>query len=115
MADTAKKIPDSRTIAKRYENFEQQIKTTGQAVEQRKRLWEALSDYVHAQGGWVISRPGIKEIRIEIPKNSSLPTKLVELGYSPRHINTCTRIQLGKIVPVDVVEISLPTSPLPGK
>jgi hypothetical protein len=107
MADTEKKITDSRIVAKRYENYEQQIKASGQAIEQRKRLWAALSDFIHANGGWVVSRPGVKEVRIEIPKNSPLPVKLSELGYHSRLCSTGTRIHTGAWVSVDVVEITL--------
>jgi hypothetical protein len=33
---------------------------------------------------------------------------LTELGYSPRHLSTGVRIQIGAFLPVDVIEISLP-------
>jgi hypothetical protein len=96
-------------------------------VEQRRLLWEALRDFIHAAGGWVVSLPGLREIRIEAPQGSSLPAKLIELGYSPRICGSSTRITptgtietithhpIGKpitrhhpgIVPVDILEIEL--------
>ena len=50
-------------------------------LEQRRKLWEALNEFIHLNGGWVVSPPGEKVLRIEVMKGSSLPTKLTELGY----------------------------------
>jgi hypothetical protein len=75
---------------------------------QRKRLWAALAKYIHENGCFLVSPPGEGRLRIEVPQGSALPAKLTGLGYSPRHLSTGTRIQLGKFVPVDVIEISLP-------
>ena len=60
--------------------------------EQRRKLWEALSAFVSKQGGWVVSAPGNRQMRIEIALGSSLPAKLSELGYDPIHCGTTTRI-----------------------
>jgi hypothetical protein len=97
-------------------------------LEQRRKLWEALRDFIHSVGSWVVSPPGQKEIRIECRQGSSLPAKLIELGYSPRHCGTGTRItatgttetitkhsttgqpiirQHPGFVPVDIIEITL--------
>jgi hypothetical protein len=61
-------------------------------VEQRRLLWEALRDFIHAAGGWVVSLPGLREVRIECPCGSSLPVKLADLGYSVRAAGSGTRI-----------------------
>ena len=77
-------------------------------LEKRKKLWDALAKFIHAEGGHVTSAPHTKTLRIEVPQGSALPAKLTELGYSPRHLSTGMRIQIGAFLPVDVIEISLP-------
>jgi hypothetical protein len=77
-------------------------------LKARTELSEALTQYVQQNGGWVTSVPGAKNMRIEMPQNSSLPTKLLELGYDPRHCGIGTRIEAGKFLSVDVIEVSLP-------
>src|SRR5262249_18477866 len=105
MADAVRKIVDRKELAKRQLNFEQQIKATAQAIERRKELWNALSKFIHDQGCWVVSRPHVKDVRIQMPKNSSLPVKLRELGYDPQSIGVGVRAQTGKFLPVDIIEI----------
>ena len=81
---------------------------TTDPLEQRKRLSEALTEYVQQNGGWVTSPPGAKNLRIETPQNSALPTKLLELGYAVRSAGINTRIEGGSFMPVEVIDISLP-------
>ena len=78
-----------------------------EAAQRRKNLLEALSKYISANGGWVTSVPGAKYIRVEILKNSALPTKLAEIGYVPRLCSTGIRIIDGSFKPVDVIEVTL--------
>jgi hypothetical protein len=49
-------------------------------TEQRRKLWEALTVFIHSNGGNVV--PGTKRLRVELPKNSALSARLVELGCS---------------------------------
>ena len=81
--------------------------------EKQKKLWEALSAYITQQGGWVVSVPGLKVLRLEIPQGSSLASKLSELGWVPRHAGTGTRLSPGRTPEeifrsVDIVEVTLP-------
>jgi hypothetical protein len=73
--------------------------TTPRVSLERLRLWNALHDYIRQHGGAVVSVPGHKELRIEIPKDSPLPAKLVELGYQPHHHCATTRITAGTSQP----------------
>jgi hypothetical protein len=77
-------------------------------LEKRRELSEALTEFVRQNGGWVISVPGAENMRIETPRDSALPTKLLELHYSVRSAGIGTRITSGKFLPVEVIEISLP-------
>ena len=43
--------------------------------KQRMRLWHALHDFCRQHGGAVVSVPGHKEMRIEVPKDSALTAK----------------------------------------
>ena len=54
-------------------------------------------------------------MRIECKQGSALPAKLIELGYSPRHCGTGTRLTSGHtpetiFLPIDILEITLPGS-----
>ena len=85
---------------------------TEPAPVSRKRiqLWNALSDFIHENGAWTTSVPGMKLLRLEVPQGSSLPAKLAELGYAPRHAGTGTRITSAAangFMPVDVIEFLL--------
>ena len=44
---------------------------------------------------------------IEMPHNSALPAKLMELHYSVRSAGISTRITAGEFVPVEIIEITL--------
>jgi hypothetical protein len=70
----------------------------------RRELWGALRDFIHQQAGWVTSVPGQQTMRLEIPKNSTLPAKLVEFGCSPRHCGMTTRITAKEpLMPLDIL------------
>ena len=56
----------------------------------------------------LVSVPGHKELRIEIPKDSALPAKLYDLGYDPHHHCATTRITAGAFTTVDVISIMMP-------
>jgi hypothetical protein len=75
---------------------------------QRMRLWHALHDFVRQHGGAVVSVPGHREIRIEVPKDSPLAAKLSEAGYQPHHHCATTRIAAGAFTTVDVISIMMP-------
>jgi hypothetical protein len=50
----------------------------------------------------------LRELRIEVPGDSTLASKLSELGYDPVHQGRTTRIDAGKFMSVDVTSILLP-------
>ena len=77
-------------------------------TEERRKLSEALTEYVQQNGGWVTSPPGAKNLRIETPQKSSLPTRLLEIGYSVRSAGISTRLESGRFTPIEIIEISLP-------
>ena len=77
--------------------------------EQQKQLWHALHDYCRDHGAWIVSVPEHRELRIECRKDSALPVKLAQLGYSPRCCETRMRAEAGKFVSVDVIAFVLPT------
>ena len=84
------------------------------AFEQRRKLWEALTAYIHSNGGFVTSPPDTKNLRAEVPQKSALPARLLELGYSVRSAGVGTRLAPGNtpeamFLPVDIIEIA------PGK
>jgi hypothetical protein len=76
-------------------------------MQHRISLLEVLTKYVHANGGYVTSPPGQKLITIEISKDSTLPTKLMELGYSPVQIGQTMRTSYRGFELFDRVEISI--------
>jgi hypothetical protein len=80
--------------------------------EKQRRLWEALSEYITANGGTVVSIPFLKNLRVEVSPGSPLPSKLAEFGYSVRHAGTGTRLSPGNtpeeiFQSVEIVEVTL--------
>ena len=73
----------------------------------RRRLWQAVSDFVHGQGGWVTSPPFGRFLRIEVKQGSSLPVQLEKAGHQLRHAGMTTRIDGGAFHTVDVLELDL--------
>ena len=55
--------------------------------------------------------PGTKHLRVEVPRGSSLPAKLMEFGYDVRHSGICASLTPGtadaRCLPVDIIDISL--------
>ena len=76
-----------------------------EAMKHRVRLLEALTKYVHANGGYVVSQPGSKVVRIEIAKDSDLPTKLAH--YHPIQCGQTLRTSYRGFELFDVIEIAL--------
>ena len=74
----------------------------------RQDLWDAMHEFIRNHGGVVTSVSGTKVVRVEIPKESALPSKLRDLGYDPRHIGMTSRTVSGGFTSVDIIEISLP-------
>jgi hypothetical protein len=79
---------------------------TPKISEKRLRLWNALHDFIRENGGWLVSTSGMKQMRIEARQGSSLPAKLIELGYEPRHCGQRTRTGPDWLC-VEVIEIDL--------
>jgi hypothetical protein len=75
--------------------------------EAQRNLWDALHRFCR-QHGAVVSLPGHKELRIEIPRDSTLPAELTRLGYSPHHFCAESRIRGGAFVTLDVISIMMP-------
>jgi hypothetical protein len=124
MADTPRDAKKNKIVS----NWANRPPRPTAGLEQRRKLWEALSAFIHSNGGWVTSLPGSRDLRIEMPQGSALPSKLLELGYDPRHCGSSTRItahgttetitaqsstgqpiivQQSGFVPVDIIEIRL--------
>jgi hypothetical protein len=66
-------------------------RATSKATHGRKELFAALDKYVTTHGGWTVSIPGAREIKIEVPKGSDLPGKLQALGWKPILCGTTMR------------------------
>jgi hypothetical protein len=92
--DAARKEPKSEPVAK----FSQR----------RMRLWHALNDFIRANGGWLVSAPHEKFLRVEVPTKSSLPSRLIEFGYDVKSGGVATRCTSGGLLPVDVITFALP-------
>jgi|SRR5215471_18510479 len=77
------------------------------AIE-RQRLWHALNEFIHQQGGAVTSLPPRWPLRVEVTRDSSLPIKFQELGYAVFHAGQTMRVTGNGIQQVDVLELGLP-------
>ena len=75
--------------------------------EERRKLWHDLNRYVRQEGGAIVSLPYSRTIRIEIPRTSTLATKLA--AFHPHHSGSVTRVTSDGIVAADVLVIDLPS------
>jgi hypothetical protein len=75
---------------------------------EQKRLWDALNDYITQHGGWVVSVPHHRELRVELPRDSALASKLMEFGYGVFAAATSTRTTSKGLEVVDVISFALP-------
>jgi len=78
-------------------------RSPNKATRARHDLFIALDKYITAHGGWTISVPGAREIKIEVPKGSELPSKLAALGWKPILCGSTTRTTGQGFVPVDIL------------
>jgi hypothetical protein len=63
-------------------NFEEQIKAREAAIIKQRELWSVLNLFVSRNGGWLVSAPSERPLRLEVPIYSELPDKLFDLGYA---------------------------------
>ncbi len=96
--------------AKRVADFQQQLKLDAAAAARRQRLWAALVEFIARKGGHVISAPGEKHLRVEIPQHSSLPDELYDLGYDLQPTGNNIRIVAGHFVPVNCYTFKIPVA-----
>ena len=80
---------------------------TSLAKDKRLKHWNVLHQFIHEHGGAVVSPPGHKRMRVEVPPDSNLATKLADGGYSVHHHADESRIRLGKFERVTVLEVLL--------
>src|SRR5262249_7130035 len=80
---------------------------TSLAKDKGLRHWNVLHQFIHQNGGVVTSIPGLKRMRVEVPPDSNLATKLVEGGYAVHHHADESRIRLGKFERVMLLEVLL--------
>ena len=79
--------------------------------KQRRMLWEALNEYITRNGGFVVSIPGAKQMRIEIDETSDLAGRLAETGHRMQYCGVGVRItgmSPDAFLNVSIYEIVLP-------
>jgi hypothetical protein len=76
-------------------------------IEKRRKLFEAINAFVMQEGGWIISPPGDRRVRIETPQNSSLIIRLAEAGHRVRYVTTGTRVVSSGMMTTDIFELTL--------
>ena len=76
----------------------------------KAELFAQLESFIRNNGGWLISSPSEKIFRFEAPQDSSLPRKLIEMGWTIRFMGTSVRI-LPDSVKETFVDHSLPGRP----
>lgn len=108
-------MADDSSARKKYKakyfdplNAQRTESATNKVSAQRRELWHALNAFIISHGGAVTSVPEGRVLRVEIPKDSTLPIKLAELGYDPLQCGATTRITSKGFKAMDVIEISLP-------
>jgi hypothetical protein len=87
------------------------VSTADATKKRRNELWQSLNRFVRENGGAVVSIPGLSPLRIEISKNSNLPTQLIDAGYAVHQAGRTSRVGGDPKNPfeqVDVIEVDLP-------
>lgn len=79
---SGKFVPEKRThsnaATQKYQPIGAEEKD---AIRERKAEFEALNDLVRRGGGWIVSVPGAREVRLEVLPGSPLPNALRARGY----------------------------------
>jgi hypothetical protein len=104
MADEAQK---RKAVAEKINWLNRPYAAYTAHVEKQRKLFEAANAYITQEGGWVVSPPGDKRLRIESPQDGGLPIRLAERGFVLRYIGTGTRNVSSGIIPTDIIEITL--------
>src|SRR6516164_7656277 len=76
-------------------NFEAELKAKAALSEKYKALWSALNAFIHRNGGWLVSLPYERCLRLETRQNSKLT-------------GSNTRIEGGCFLPVSVYQFQIP-------
>jgi hypothetical protein len=92
-------------------SIEEQTKLFDAMRNRHEKLRAAITAYCHRNGGYLISLPTDKVLRLEVPGASELPDKLFDLGYDLRSAGSNTRIIGDRLVPVRVYTFQIS----PGK
>jgi hypothetical protein len=71
--------------------------------KKQAEAFDAMNAFVRKHGGSIVSPPGNKTLRVEVPKGSALPAKLRELGYIVAEHGTVTRVT-GVTAPISAKE-----------
>jgi hypothetical protein len=78
-----------RDDQRRQEAGRQGVAPKSDAVEQAKRVHEAMNQYVRSRGGWIVSYSGQREIRLELLEEGAdvIVAELESAGFFP-HFNS---------------------------
>ena len=60
--------------------------------KKQAEAFDAMNAFVRKHGGSIVSPPGNKTLRVEVPKGSELPAKLVELHFNVARCGSVTRV-----------------------
>jgi hypothetical protein len=89
-------------------NFEDELKRKQAEAGKRQQVWQALNEYITRRNGFLVSPPGQRFLRVEIPQPSGLAGELRDLGYQLRLAGSNERIWGGRILPVSVFTFQIP-------
>ena len=89
-------------------NFETQLKAKAALSDKYKAVWSGLNHFIHRNGGWLVSLPHERCLRMEARQDSELPDKLYDLGYDLKLVCSNTRIEGGWFLPVSVYQFQIP-------
>ena len=126
MTDT---LPKTNKLKATYTDWRNKPYAANPTTEERRKQnerWSALKEYIRKHGGVVVSLPGTKTLRVEVPKDSTLPAKLAELGYNVVSHGSVSRVvgaaaispkaeRLTHAVPSAIAEVDVLEIRLDGK
>ncbi len=106
-----KRIVDQRELDAALKVTAARSERIAKVSEERRRLWDALNEYVRQQGAAITSTPYGTPVRLEIiTENSPLPGLLQQHGYNPYHAGQITRVTSSGITTAQVIVFDFPGS-----
>jgi hypothetical protein len=77
-------------------------------IDERKKRFAALNEFVQSRGAWMTSIPGAHEVTFDALPGSPLPAQLTAMGYIVERIGTSERVTGAGLARVECFDLTMP-------